>query len=178
MLSSASSRSLLVTPSSFARSITFNRPAKASLLYPTSRLSEFPARRPCRQHRRCAFSRRLRRPPERVVEPPLPERAHQALENRTRIGATPRARPARVPVLAAASAEIQDRAPVSTPRQPDQLRLRPDPPTAQAGPTRRGLLHPASARGPSSTPPWSAGAASTIASSAPSSASVMGGCSA
>ena len=106
---------------------------------------------PGRQHRFCALRRRLRRPPERVVEPPLPERAHQALEGRTRIGSPPRVRPARIPAPAPTPGKIQDRAPVSSPRQPDQLRLRPNPPTAQAGPTGRRFRHPASDRGTSSS---------------------------
>ena len=118
MPSSATIRSLLVTPSSFARSMTLTRAATARLP-PRPRLARIAA-----ALLRGRLAGRLNACPSR----PACSALLQALgRRRTRTRRAPPPRPSRSTCTT----------PPSLPHQPDQLRLRPHLPTADAGALRR-----------------------------------------
>src|SRR5882724_11178250 len=128
MLSSATTRSLLVTPNSFARSITFIRPATMLLPPPPGfqDLSRAFARRPDRPFQRARKTSR-----EGFVE---------TVGRRASIRAPSRRHPV----------TIHDRPPVVPPHQPHQFSLRLDLAAADAGPLGT-FLHSADARGTGSS---------------------------
>src|SRR5262249_22307508 len=133
--SRATIKSLLVTPSSFARSMTFTRAATALLPPP-----------PGVQNHRRALERRLARSPKGMAQPSGDESLRRALLGRARVRAPP-------PEISA----IDLHAPVTAPHQPDQRGLAPNLPAPDARSPRSGP-HAVGADGAS----W--GSSSTVAS--------------
>src|ERR1700730_5199715 len=119
--SRATIKSLLVTPSSFARSMTLTRAATACL--PPRLVVHDPAAQN-RRHARCG---RLAGPFERMPEPARAEGLAQA----SGIGTHIRAPPPRSTAL------IHFYPPVRAARQPQERRLGPDLPASDAGPLGR-----------------------------------------
>src|SRR6266849_4767779 len=119
--SRATIRSLLVTPSSFARSMTLTLAATAGL--PPHLIVHGPAAQN-RRHARCG---RLAGPFERMPEPARAESLAEAFGVGTHVGAPP---PRRTTV-------INVHPPVRTAHEPEKRRLRPDLPASDAGPLGR-----------------------------------------
>src|SRR5262245_53202334 len=127
--SRATTRSLLVTPSSFARSMTFTRPA--TLLLPPP---------PGFQDLSRALARRPHAAPQRACQTSGSERLLQALGRRAGVGAAARRS---VPL-------IHDHTSIVPQDQPQQLRLRSDLPAPDTS-TSRISVHSEDARGTGST---------------------------
>src|SRR5215831_18318818 len=113
--SRATTRSLLVTPSSFAKSMTFTRPA--TVLLPPPRGFQDLSR---------ALARRPHAPPQRACQTSGSERLLQALGRRARVGAAARRS---VPL-------IHDHTSIVPQHQPQQLRLRSDLPAPDTSTSR------------------------------------------
>jgi hypothetical protein len=101
MPSSATTRSLLVTPNSFARSMTFTRPATSPLPPP-----------PVFHDLGCRLSRGLHDPLQRSPQSTGTERPVETLDRRARIRAAPRRHPTPI-----------DFCPVTFPSQSHQIHL-------------------------------------------------------